>query len=142
MRIHGQVLLESKARLHWISGVKPEDRVMPKEAENLNNRYDARLEGILVCDRAANKLTRWDMAALGDYTGVWCGYRASDKLRQYAIQPIPIGFSFELDRTDYELPPERRRPASYQFNYVFKGREQNYWDPDRWLEDWKKQQKK
>jgi hypothetical protein len=26
--------------------------------------------------------------------------------------------------------------------YIFKEREEHYWDPDKWLEDWKKRQPK
>ena len=42
-----------------------------KFIKNLENRYDARLEGVIVYDRAKKKIVRWDMAALGDYTGRW-----------------------------------------------------------------------
>ena len=38
---------------------------------DLEKRYDARLEGEIVYDRAAKRITKWNMAALGDYTGEW-----------------------------------------------------------------------
>jgi hypothetical protein len=138
MRIHGRVLLESKARIGKLNGKA--SAPLPEEVQNLANRYDARLEGRIVYDPAQNKITRWDMTALGDYTGIWVGYR-EDGWRGWALKPVPFGFSFELDRTDYEFPPERRRHASFQFNYVFKNQPQHYWDPDLWLEDWNKRKR-
>jgi hypothetical protein len=138
MRIHGRVLLESKATFAKLNGKATAS--LPEEVKNLNNRYDARLEGRIVYDPAKRKITGWQMVALGDYTGIWVGYR-EDGWRGWTLKPVPFGFSFELDRTDYEVSPERRRPASFQFNYVFKGREQFYWDMDKWLEDWKKRKR-
>jgi hypothetical protein len=40
------------------------------------------------------------------------------------------------------LAPERRRPRSFIHAYIFKVREEHYWDPDKWLEEWKKRRKK
>jgi hypothetical protein len=55
---------------------------------------------------------------------------------------LPLGFAFELEATAYDLPLDRRRPRSFVHAYLFKEHEDYYWDPDRWLADWKKQQKK
>jgi hypothetical protein len=55
---------------------------------------------------------------------------------------LPLGFAFEIDPTAYDLPPERRRPRSFTHAYLFREREAFYWDPDRWLDDWKKRQPK
>jgi hypothetical protein len=56
--------------------------------------------------------------------------------------PLPLAFAFEIDSTAYDLPPERRRPRSFMHAYIFQNREEHYWDPDKWLEDWKKRQPK
>ncbi len=127
MRIHGAVVLVGK-------------NGHTKEVKEGEKRYDARIEGVLVYDRAAKKFTRWDMAALGDYTGEWF---AGEKRWQEATpeSPMPLGFAFELDQTAYELPAERRRPRSFMHAYIFKAKEEHYWDPEKWEEDWKKQQR-
>jgi hypothetical protein len=133
MRLHGSVLLSAPGVLHtW------PDR---KFIKNLENRYEARLEGVVVYDRKQGKITRWDMAALGDYVGRWFAGNNGWK-EATADAPLPLGFAFELDTTAYELPSERRRPRSFVHAYIFKEREEHYWDPDKWLEDWKKRQPK
>jgi hypothetical protein len=33
------------------------------------------------------------------------------------------------------LPPERRRPRSFVHAYIFRDREEHYWDPLKW-EKW------
>jgi hypothetical protein len=133
MRVHGSVLLSAPGVLHtW------PDR---KFIKNLENRYDARLEGLIVYDRAKGKITRWDMAVLGDYTGRWFAGNNGWK-EATAEAPMPVGFAFEIDETAYDLPPERRRPRSFMHAYTFKEREAFYWDPDKWLDDWKKRQPK
>jgi hypothetical protein len=138
MRIHGTVLLESRGRLHWNASVPADKRVMPKEFENLKNRYDARVEGRIVYDRAHAKIVRWDMAAIGDYSGVWIGYRQSDGLRISAVEPVPYGFAFEIDQTAYDVPAARRRAKPFLLQYTFKQTERHYWDPDLWQEDAKR----
>jgi hypothetical protein len=133
LRMHGSVLLSAPGVLHtW------PDR---KFIKNLENQYNARLEGVLVCDRSRQKIIRWDLVALGDYRGRWF---AGNKGWQEATAevPLPLGFAFELDSTAYELPPERRRPRSFVHAYIFREREEHYWDPDKWLDDWKKRQPK
>jgi hypothetical protein len=132
MRVHGSVLLSGPGVLHeW------PDRKFIKKVEN---RYDARLEGVVVYDRARKRITRWDVAALGDFTGRWfAGNKGWKEATPEA--PLPLGFAFELDQTAYELPPERRRPRSFMHAYIFRDREHHYWDPDSWLEDWKKRQR-
>lgn len=129
LRVHGSVLLAAPGVLTtW-----PEHKFI----KNLENRYDARLEGVIVYDRAKVKITRWDMAVLGDYSGRW--FAGNNGWKEAPAQaPMPLGFAFELDQTAYDLPPERRRPRSFMHAYTFKEREEFYWDPDKWLEDWKK----
>ncbi len=107
-------------------------------------------------DRDCQRVTRWDMAALGDYAGRWF---AGNKGWQEATRerPLPLGFAFELDATAYDLPPEfafeldataydlppeRRRPRSFMHAYIFRTAEEHYWDPELWLADWKKRQGK
>ena len=133
LRVHGSVLLTAPGVLHtW------PDR---KFIKNLENRYDARLEGVIVYDRAKEKITRWDMAVLGDYAGRWFAGNSGWK-EATTDAPMPLGFAFEVDQTAYDLPPERRRPRSFMHAYTFKEREAFYWDPDKWLDDWKKRQPK
>lgn len=133
LRVHGSVLLTAPGVLHtW------PDR---KFIKNLENRYDARLEGVIVYDRAKAKVTRWDMAVLGDYSGRWFAGNNGWK-EATAEAPMAVGFAFEIDGTAYGLPPERRRPRSFVHAYLFKEREQFYWDPDKWLDNWKKRQPK
>lgn len=133
LRVHGAVLLTAPGVLHtW------PDR---KFIKNLENRYDARLEGTIEYDRASGKIIRWDMAVLGDYSGRWFAGNNGWK-EATAEAPMPLGFAFEIDQTAYDLPPERRRPRSFMHAYTFKNREDHYWDPEKWLEDWKKRQPK
>jgi hypothetical protein len=133
LRLHGSVLLSGPGVLHgW-----PERKFI----KNVENRYDARLEGVLVQDRKSGKLLRWDMTALGAYTGRWFAGNKGWK-EATAAAPLPMGFAFELDTTAYDLPADRRRPRSFVHAYLFKEHEDYYWDPDRWLADWKKRQKK
>jgi hypothetical protein len=133
LRLHGSVVLSGPGVLHeW------PDR---KFIKNVENRYEARLEGVLIQDRKRGKLVRWDMVALGDYTGRWFTNNKGWK-EATAAAPLPLGFAFELDATAYDLPADRRRPRSFVHAYLFREHEDYYWNPDRWLTDWKKQQKK
>jgi hypothetical protein len=132
MRIHGSVLLSGPGVLRtWPAG---------KFIKNLENRFDARLEGVIVYDRVQKQIIRWDMAALGDYVGRWFAGNSGWK-EATAGAPMALGFAFEVDRTAYELPAERRRPRSFIHAYIFKNQEAYYWDPEKWEADWKKQQK-
>lgn len=133
LRLRGSVLLAAPSVLHeWPTR---------KFIKNLENRYDANLEGVLVYDRKARKITRFDVAALGDYVGRWFAGNNGWK-EATADRPIPLAFAFEVDDTAYELPAERRRPRSFMHAYVFQAKEGHYWDPDKWLEDWRARQKK
>jgi hypothetical protein len=133
LRLHGSVLLSGPGVLHeWPNH---------KFIKNVENRYDARLEGVIVGDRRRGKITRWDMVALGAYSGRWFTNGKGWK-EATAAAPLPLGFAFELDPTAYDLPADCRRPRSFVHAYLFKEHEEYYWDPDRWLGDWKKQQKK
>lgn len=133
MRVHGSVLLAADGTLI----LYPTGKVV----KNLENRYDARLEGELIYDRSAKKISHWNMVGLGDYTGCWF---AGEKGWKEAVTdaPVHMGFAFALDRSDYEVPPQRRRPPSFIHAYIFRGREQFYWDPEKWLEDWQKKQQR
>ena len=131
MRLHGSVLLSGPGVLHeW-----PEHKFI----KNIENRYDARLEGVLVFDRVQEKIVRWDMAALGNFSGRWFAGNSGWK-EATASAPLTLGFAFELDDEAYALPPERRRPRSFVHAYIFRDHEEHYWDPDKWLADWKNRQ--
>jgi hypothetical protein len=108
-----------------------------KVLKTVENRYDARLEGVVVYDRVRKQITRWDMAALGDYTGCW--FAGNDGWKEATVDaPLALGFAFELDESAYRVPADRRRPRSFVHAYIFNGREPFYWDPDKWEEDWKR----
>ncbi len=51
----------------------------------------------------------------------------------------PMPLAFEIDPTADNLPPVRR---SFMHAYMFKDQEDHYWDPDKWLDNWKKRQPK
>jgi hypothetical protein len=127
MRLHGSVLMIGQSGHEGFKGVE--------------TRYDARVEGVVEVDRAAKKITRFDVAALGDYTGEW--FTGHERWKAATPEaPLAMAFAVELDRTTYELPPERRRPRSFMHAYIFQNREDHFWDPDLWLADWKKKQAK
>lgn len=131
LRMHGSVLLTGPSVLHtW-----PERKFI----RNLTNRYDARLEGVLEYDRSRQRMTRFDLAALGDFSGRWfAGQKGWIEATPEA--PLPMAFAFEIDQSAYQLPPERRRPRSFMHAYIFRDRDGHYWDPDEWLADWKRRQ--
>lgn len=132
MRVEGNVVLSGKGPLK----LYPTGKVL----KTVENRYDARFEGLLEYDRIAKRITRWDMASLGDYTGCW--FAGNDGWKEASVKsPLPLGFAFEIDHTAYQLPAERRRARSFVHAYIFNGREHFYWDPEAWLEDWKKRQR-
>lgn len=133
LRLHGSVILTAKApHFQYPTG---------KVVKEVENRYDARLEGMLVYDRSQKRISRWDMTALGDYQGTW--FAGNDGWKEATTaEPLPLGFAVELDQTAYQVPPERRRPRSFIHAYLFNGREQFYWDPAKWEEDWKKRQRR
>ena len=131
LRLDGSVLLSGKGPLK----LYPTGKVL----KTVENRYDARLHGVMVLDRTAKKIVKWDMVALGDYAGCW--FAGNDGWKEATPEaPMPLGFSFEVDQSAYQVPAERRRPRSFVHAYIFNGREQFYWDPEKWEEDWKKRQ--
>jgi hypothetical protein len=133
LRLHGTVLLSGQGVLHtW-----PERKFI----KNIENRYDAALEGVIEYDRVKDRIARFDVVALGDFAGRWFGGNKGWQLATPAA-PLPLGFAFELDTTAYDLPEERRRPRSFMHSYIFRQREEHYWDPDLWLQDWQKRQAK
>ncbi|MBI3821295.1 MAG: hypothetical protein HY289_01300, partial [Planctomycetes bacterium] len=126
MRLHGTVLLSAAGKLHtW------PDRKFIKDIEN---RYDARLEGVIVYDRNKRKITRFDLTTLGDFSGRWFAGNKGWK-EATAQAPLSLGFAFELDETAYTLPPERRRPRSFMHAYFFRVAEDHYWDPSLVVSD-------
>jgi hypothetical protein len=129
MRLDGSVLLTGKGPLKlWPTG---------KVLKTVENRYDARLSGVLVYDRVKKRIIRWDMAALGDYRGCW--FTGSNGWKEATREaPLPLGFAFEVDHSAYQVPAQRRRPRSFVHAYIFREREPFYWDPQKWEEDWKK----
>jgi hypothetical protein len=131
LRIHGTVVLTAKAgHIQYPTG---------KVVKQVENRYNGRLEGVLEYDRVKKQITRWDMVALGDYTGTWFTGNAGWK-EATAAAPLVVGYAFGLDRTDYQAPPQRRRPRSFIHAYIFKNNEEFYWDPEKWEANWKKWQ--
>jgi hypothetical protein len=131
MRLGGSVVLSGTGPLK----LYPTGKVL----KTVENRYDARLGGVVVYDRAKKKISRWDMAVLGDYTGCW--FAGNDGWKEAtADAPLALGFAFELDANAYQVPPGRRRPRSFVHAYIFRDREQFYWDPGKWEEDWEKRQ--
>ncbi len=138
MRVHGSVLLRKK------SGIKTRQDSQVETPADLEDRYDARLEGVLVYDPQQKKITRWEMVALGDHQGAYWPNINAKPARNFTTDPVAIGFAFELDQSDYELPAERRRQAPYIVAHTFKGpvRQVYYWDIEKWEADWKKQQKR
>jgi hypothetical protein len=138
MRVHGSVLLVKK------SGIKTRPDSKIDTPPDLEDRYDARIEGLLTYDPRHKKITRWEMVALGDHQGAYWPNVGGKTSCNFTKDPVAIGFSFELDQGDYELPAERRRQAPYLVAHTFKGphRQAYYWDLDKWETDWKKQQKR
>ena len=127
MRLHGSVVLVGKSGHQGFEG--------------LEKRYDAAIEGVVVVDRAQKKIVRFDAAALGDYTGEW--FTGHERWKAATPEaPLAMAFAFEIDRTTYDLPPERRRPRSFMHAYIFREKEEHFWDPEKWLEDWEKRQKR
>jgi hypothetical protein len=132
MRVHGSVHLLKKSGIRTRS-----DSKVPTPAD-LEDRYDARLEGLLVYDRRQKKVAKWEMVALGDHTGAYWPNVGGKESRNFTTDPVAIGFSFELDQSDYELPAERRRQAPYLVAHTFKGpqRQAYYWDLFMGVADW------
>lgn len=139
LRLHGSVLLSTKSGLK----VYPTGKI----AKEVENRYDAKLEGSLLYDRAKDQITEWNMVTLGDYTGAMFTHREVDGQRvndhqpwheATAEAPMPLGFAFELDHTAHSAAAEHRRPRSFVHAYIFREQEPFYWDPDLWAEDWRR----
>jgi hypothetical protein len=131
MRLDGSVLLTANGPLK----LYPTGKVV----KTVENCYDPRLHGVLVYDRIKKKIVKWDMVALGDYAGCWfAGHKGWIEATPQA--PLTVGFAFVLDSSAYHLPAERRRPRSFVHAYIFNGREQFFWEPEKWEEDWKKRQ--
>jgi hypothetical protein len=139
MRLHGSILLTAK-------GNQIEGHIREADLPNLQNRYDARLEGKLDYDPSRKRFTRWDMVALGDYTGACCACEFGKNKEEghlVAREPLPIAMSFELENYNYEMPPEYRRTIPYLM-WWFRGRPNHdfYFSPETWEADWIKRGKK
>ncbi len=120
LRIHGHALLAGMSEHEGF--------------RDLEKRYDARLEGVIVYDANKQRIVRWDMTALGDYVGEWF----ASHVRWQAARPsapLRLAFAFELDETAYTLPPERRRPRSFIHAYIFREKEEYFWNPEQWETD-------
>jgi hypothetical protein len=138
LRVHGSVVLSTPSRL----------RIYPtgNYAKDVENRYDARLEGSIFYDRVQQRIARWDMVALGEYTGAMFTARVEngqpvgdDQWREATAEsPVALAFAFELDDSAYDTPPERRRPRSFVHAYIFREQDPFYWDPDLWEADWRR----
>ncbi len=138
LRVHGSVLLTKKSGIR----TRPDSKIpTPPDVED---RYDARLEGQLVYDRRQQKITKWEMVVLGDHRGAYWPNIGGPTSRNFTTEPVVIGFAFELDPSDYALPAERRRQAPYLVAHTFKSpqRQVYYWDVAKWEADWKKRQKR
>jgi hypothetical protein len=137
MRLSGSILLTAKTR-------QMEGHINEADLKTLENRYDARLEGKLIYDPAKKRFVRWDMIALGDYTGGCCACdygKAKEEGHFVAKAPLPIAMSFEIDNNNYELPPEYRRSTPYLI-WRFRNQSPFYFDPDKWEADWRKRNQK
>lgn len=121
MRLHGAAVLAGRS--------------VHKGFESLPTRYDARVEGVVAIDRAKGAITRWDMAAPGDYTGEWFAEDGGRWRAAKAGAPLALAFAFEIDHSAYQLPPGRRRPRSFGHACIFRDREEHYWDPLKWEAD-------
>ena len=141
MRLHGSYLL-SAIKKNW----RPEGSGKP--GRDVEDRYDARLEGKLVYDPAKKRFTRWDMVVLGDYVGfsqahIWAGAKRPQD-SGLATEPAPIVMSFEIDNWNYEAGPEYRRTVPFLF-WWFRSRTDkgydHYFNPDKWRADWVKKMK-
>jgi hypothetical protein len=138
MRVHGSVLLAKK------SGIKTRSDSQVPTPPDLEDRYDANVEGVLVFDPHQQKITCWEMVVLGDHQGAYWPNVNARPSRNFTTEPVALGFSFELDQSDYELPAERRRQAPYLVAHTFKDpqRQAYYWDIEKWTTDWQRQQKR
>jgi hypothetical protein len=139
MRVHGSVLLSKQ------SGIKTRSDSKIDTPANLEDRYDAKIEGVLVYDRQKKQIAQWEMVALGDHQGAyWPNINRGKTACNFTTDPVVMGFAFELDQSDYALPAERRRQAPYLVAHTFKGpqRQAFYWDVEAWTAAWKKQQKR
>jgi hypothetical protein len=104
----------------------------------------AKLTTGAVDDPQQKKITKWEMVELGDLQGAYWSNIGGPASRNFTAEPVAVGFPFDLDQIDYELPAERRRQAPYLVAHTFKGpqRQAYYWDVEKWEADWKKQQKR
>jgi hypothetical protein len=129
MRLHGSILLDAKA-------YQMDGHINKDDLENLQNRYDARLEGKLVYDPAKKRFTRWDVVAVGDYTGACCACefgKMKEEGHLVAKEPLVIATSFEIDNWNYEVPPEHRRTVPYLLWYFHNRPGYDYYfDPEKW----------
>jgi hypothetical protein len=139
LRLHGSVLLSAASPIAALGQSVRLNKLKDEGVKEVEARYDARLEGTVIYDPSQQKIVRWDMTALGDYTGICGNMGSADDPAgggwTYTKQQLPVGFAFEIDASAYQLPAERRRPMPIFLVHTFRGREHYYWDPLRWEED-------
>jgi hypothetical protein len=115
LRLEGSVLLIEESSQPLGHVFKPKSQThLP--APYHRKALDARLEGTLVYDRRAGKFTRFDVVGLGDTWGAMLGGLMYTRW--------PIGFSFELDLSDYEEGYSRGIPAA-----MISTGPRAYWNP-------------
>lgn len=115
LRIHGAVLLTEESSRPLFHVYKPKSQTKLPEPYQ-SKALDARVEGVLVYDRMAAKITRFDVVGLGDTWGMVLGGLMYTRW--------PVGFAYELDMSDYEPGFSRGMPAGM----IFSG-PHAYWNP-------------
>lgn len=110
--------LECPGVARWVvdnfKGTGGPQKDIPEKYQKL--ALDAGLEGVIVYDRQAKKFTRFDMVVLGETWGLTFGGLTYTRW--------PIGFTFELDMSDYEKG--RSRGVPWRNLCTSRG----YWNPD------------
>lgn len=124
--------LDDTRDMHNLEGYEKGPQVDPADEKVFEVGYDARLHGVLEVDLPKRVFKRFDVVALGDYWGYWGG-----QFSLYSRKRTPVGFSFELDQSDYEAPPERRRrlpfalfAAKWFRPFLSRSTPEDYWGPD------------
>ncbi len=113
-----------------------------KVLKTVENRYDARLEGVLVYDRTDRR----------DHP---VGHGHAGRLQRLLVrrQRRLEGGRRPRPRRAWASPSSWTRPRiksrrsaggprSFVHAYIFRDREHFYWDPEKWEDDWKKRQRR
>lgn len=91
IRVEGAVRLEGPVRDAW-GGWNPRTPKGEAIAKDTPLSFDGRMLGYLAYDRKAEKFTRFDIAALGDFIGFY-----SDANAKGVIRSLPLGVAFGID---------------------------------------------